>query len=179
MPAIASRASNRGRPLATLAMLIVSLGCAGLALAQTATLPNRKDPIKGITSAGQPTAEQLSAAATEGFTTVIDLRPATEDHGMVDEKATVEKLGMRYVTLPVSGAKDISYANAAALDKLLAEAKGPVLLHCGSGNRAGALLALRAKLKGADDESALALGVASGVTGLQPTVIERIKAGHD
>lgn len=178
MSSIASRASNRGRPLAALAMFIVSLGCAGVALAQTAALPNRKDPLEGIASAGQPTAEQFSAAATEGFKTVIDLRPASEDHGL-DEKATVEKLGMRYVTLPVSGAKDISYANAAALDKLLAEADGPILLHCGSGNRAGALLALRAKLKGADDESALALGVASGVTGLQPTVIERLKAGHD
>ncbi|MEQ1579922.1 MAG: protein tyrosine phosphatase family protein [Steroidobacteraceae bacterium] len=178
MSSIASRASNRVRPHSLVAGFIVALCSAGLALAQTATLPNRKDPLEGITSAGQPTAEQLTAAATEGFKTVIDLRPASEDHGM-DERVIVEKLGMRYVTLPVSGAKDISYANAAALDKLLAEAKGPVLLHCASGNRAGALLALRAKLKGADDESALALGVASGVTGLQPTVIERIKAGHD
>jgi uncharacterized protein (TIGR01244 family) len=178
MPSIASRAACPGRAYSSLAMLIVAVVWAGLVFAQTATLPNRKDPLEGIASAGQPTAEQFSAAATEGFKTVIDLRPASEDHGL-DEKATVEKLGMRYVTLPVSGAKDISYANAAALDKLLAEADGPILLHCGSGNRAGALLALRAKLKGADDESALALGVASGVTGLQPTVIERLKAGHD
>lgn len=178
MSSIASRASNRVRPHSLVASFIVALGWAGLALAQTATLPNRKDPLEGITSAGQPTAEQLTAAATEGFKTVIDLRPASEDHGM-DERVIVEKLGMRYVTLPVSGAKDISYANAAALDKLLADAKGPVLLHCASGNRAGALLALRAKLKGADDEAALALGVASGVTGLQPVVTEKIKAGHD
>ena len=97
----------------------------------------------------------------------------------MDEKSTVEKLGMRYVTLPVEGAKDITYANAAALDKLLAGAKGPVLLHCSTGNRVGALLALRAKLKGADDASALALGTASGLTRLQPTVEEKLKAGHD
>lgn len=178
MPSIASRATSLGRPFAAFAAFILALAWANLALAQQATLPNRKDPLQGITSAGQPTAEQLTAAATEGFKTVIDLRPASEDHGM-DERVIVEKLGMRYVTLPVSGGKDITYANAAALDKLLAEAKGPVLLHCASGNRAGALLALRAKLKGADDESALALGVASGVTGLQPVVTEKIKAGHD
>ncbi|MEY4932324.1 MAG: hypothetical protein RLZZ403_644 [Pseudomonadota bacterium] len=178
MSSIACPASNPGRPYSSFVVFMSALVWSGLALSQAASLPNRKDPLEGITSAGQPTSEQFSAAATEGFKTVIDLRPASEDHGL-DEKATVEKLGMRYVTLPVNGAKDVTYANAAALDKLLAEAKGPVLLHCGSGNRAGALLALRAKLKGADDETALALGVASGVTGLQPTVIERIKAGKD
>jgi len=178
MPAIARRASKPGRPFAAFATVIVAFAWATLALAQQAALPNRKDPLQGITSAGQPTSEQFTAAAAEGFKTVIDLRPASEDHGL-DEKATVEKLGMKYIVLPVSGGKDITYANAAALDKLLGEAKGPVLLHCASGNRAGALLALRAKLKGADDEAALALGVASGVTGLQPVVTEKIKAGHD
>jgi hypothetical protein len=52
-----------------------------------------------------------------------------------------------------------------------------VLLHCASANRAGALLALRAKLEGADDDTALALGVAGGVTGLKATVEERLAQG--
>jgi protein tyrosine phosphatase (PTP) superfamily phosphohydrolase (DUF442 family) len=54
-----------------------------------------------------------------------------------------------------------------------------VLIHCSSGNRAGALLALRAKLDGADNESALALGVAAGATRLQDTVKNKLAAGHD
>jgi hypothetical protein len=56
-------ASTRGSSSARFTAVVLALGWAGLALAQTADLPNRKDPLQGITSAGQPNAEQLSAAA--------------------------------------------------------------------------------------------------------------------
>lgn len=157
--------------------LLLSLGGTHAA-AQPDALPNRHEPLAGITTAGQPDAAQLTAAAASGIKTVIDLRGVAEDRG-IDEKATVEGLGMSYVTLPVEGAAGVTYANAAALDKLLADAEGPVLIHCSTGNRAGALLALRAKLAGADAESALALGVAGGVTGLQPTVEQKLTQGQD
>jgi hypothetical protein len=45
--------------------------------------------------------------------------------------------------------------------------------------RAGALLALRAKLNGADSAAALALGVSGGLTGLKPAVEEKLARGHD
>ena len=166
----------RTRLLATSAVL-VSLAAAHV-FAQSADLPNRKDPLPGITTAGQPSADQLAAAAKSGIKTVIDLRALSEDRGM-DERATVEKLGMSYVSLPVEGGEGVTYANATALDKLLADAKGPVLLHCASGNRVGALLALRDKSKGADNDAALALGVKSGLTGLKPTVEKKLAQGHD
>lgn len=160
-------------------MAVVLAGLtAGHAFAQSADLPNRKEPLPGITTAGQPSADQLAAAAKSGVKTVIDLRALTEDRGM-DERATVEKLGMSYVTLPVDGGEGVTYANATALDKLLADAKGPVLLHCATGNRVGALLALRDKLKGADNDAALALGVKSGLSGLKPTVEKKLAQGHD
>jgi uncharacterized protein (TIGR01244 family) len=147
-------------------------------LAQLADLPNRHEPLPGITTAGQPSAAALTAAAASGITTVIDLRGVAEDRGM-DEKATVEGLRMSYVTLPVEGGAGITYANAAALDKLLANLDGPVLIHCSTGNRAGALLALRARLTGANAEEALALGMAGGVTGLKQTVEQKLVQGHD
>jgi uncharacterized protein (TIGR01244 family) len=150
----------------------------GQAFAQSTELPGRKDPVPGLTTAGQPSADQLAAVAKSGIKTVIDLRGLAEDRGM-DERATVEKLGMSYVTLPVEGGNGVTYANATALDKLLANAKGPVLVHCATGNRAGALLALRDKLKGADNDSALAFGVASGLTGLKPAVEKKLEQGHD
>jgi uncharacterized protein (TIGR01244 family) len=168
--------TNRVRLFAT--ALVLTAFAAGQALAQSADLPNRKDPLAGITTAGQPSADQLAAAAKSGIKTVIDLRGVSEDRGM-DERSTVEKLGMSYVTLPVEGGNGVTYANATALDKLLASAKGPVLVHCATGNRAGALLALRGKLKGADNDSALALGVASGLTGLKPAVEKKLAQGHD
>jgi uncharacterized protein (TIGR01244 family) len=160
------------------AVLALTAFGVGQVFAQSTELPNRKDPVQGITTAGQPSADQLAAAAKSGIKTVIDLRGLAEDRGM-DERVTVEKLGMSYVTLPVEGGNGVTYANATALDKLLANAKGPVLVHCATGNRAGALLALRDKLKGADNDSALAFGVASGLTGLKPAVEKKLAEGHD
>jgi len=161
-----------------MALVLASLA-AGQVLAQSVDLPNRKDPLAGITTAGQPNAAQLAAAAQSGFKAVIDLRGVSESRGMDDERATVEKLGMSYITLPVEGSDGVTFANATALDKLLAGVERPVLIHCASGNRVGALLALRSTLEGADAEAALALGVASGLTGLKPTVEQKLAQGHD
>jgi protein tyrosine phosphatase (PTP) superfamily phosphohydrolase (DUF442 family) len=86
---------------------------------------------------------------------------------------------MTYVNLPIDGATDVTYANASALDELLANAEGPVLLHCASSNRVGALLALRAKQRGADNASALELGVAGGLGGLEATVEKKLANGRD
>ena len=167
---------TRGRQ----ALVATLLWCvAGLTLAQSAGLPNRKDPLPGITTAGQPTAEGLAAAAAAGVKTVIDLRGVKEDRGMADEKAAVEKLGMSYVALPVEGAGGVTFGNAKSLDQLLKDSPHPVLIHCASGNRAGALLALRAEMNGTSSDDALALGLAGGLTGLKGAVEQKLAAGHD
>lgn len=129
--------------------------------------------VDGITSAGQPDEAALEVFADSGYATVIDIRGEGENRGF-DEPAVVEELGLHYVTLPIDGKDAISFENARKLDELLSEYPGPVLVHCGSGNRVGALLALRASLGGADDESALALGREGGLTRLEPVVQERL-----
>ncbi len=146
------------------------------AIAQQGDVPNRGEPLENLTTGGQPDAASLEALAASGFTTVIDLRGPTEDRGF-DEQAAVEELGMSYVSLPVDGANGVTFENAAVLNRFLSEAEGPVLLHCGSGNRAGALLTLSEKLNGADDEAAIAVGRAGGLRGLEPTVRERLRSG--
>lgn len=128
--------------------------------------------VGGITPAGQPDAEALRVFAENGYEAVIDLRTPPEDRGM-DEPAVVEELGMRYVAMPI-GSGDITFESAAALDELLAGFDGPVLLHCGSSNRVGALLALRASAKGMDDEAALELGKRAGLSSLEPKVREAL-----
>ena len=167
-----------GTGLSRTLLAVLACSAAAVALAQSAELPNRRDVLEGITSAGQPSAAALEAAAAAGYKSVIDLRAVTEDRGF-DEKAKVEGLGMSYVNLPVDGAAGVSYANASALDKLLAEAPKPVLVHCASGNRVGALLALRAKTDGADSAAALELGVANGLGGLKGAVEQKLAEGHD
>lgn len=127
-------------------------------------------PVDGITAAGQPDEAALRVFAEQGYTTVIDLRTEVEDRGL-DEAATVTELGMSYVLLPI-GRDSINFENAKALDKLIADADGPVLVHCGSANRVGALLALRKSLAGADDATALEYGKEGGLTSLEAQVKE-------
>jgi len=143
------------------------------ALAQTpdptAGLMNGAQPLPGITTAGQPDEASLDNLAEAGYVAVIDLRAVSEDRGF-DEKSVVESLGMNYISLPVSGAGGVSYDNAALLDQTLSGIDGPVLVHCASSNRVGALLSLREKMNGASSEDALSLGLAAGLSSLRSTV---------
>jgi uncharacterized protein (TIGR01244 family) len=127
-------------------------------------------PVNGITAAGQPDEASFKVFADSGYAAVIDLRTAGEPRG-VDEPAVVEALGMDYVSLPI-GNDDISFENARTLDALIKRYEGPVLVHCGSSNRVGALLALRASLEGADDTAALNAGKEGGLAGLEDRVRE-------
>lgn len=130
-------------------------------------------PASGYVSTGQPDAETLRAIADAGYVGVIDLRTAGEPRGF-DEAATAEALGLRYVSLPIGDTDDLTFENAAALDRALADMPGPVLLHCASGNRVGALFALRAKAAGASDEEALAIGKAAGLTRYEGAVKKKL-----
>lgn len=131
-------------------------------------------PVDGVTSAGQPDEAALEVFADVGYVAVIDIRGADEERG-IDEATLVEEMGMYYVPFPIEGKSAISFENARKLDALIAEHDGPVLVHCGSANRVGALLALRASLNGADDEAALAHGKEGGLTRLEEVVRERLE----
>ena len=124
--------------------------------------------VDGITAAGQPDAAAFEVFAENGYKAVVDLRTAGEDRGL-DEQAVVEGLGMEYVSFPI-GRDDINFENARALDELIDGYGAPVLVHCRSSNRVGALLALRASLDGADDEAAIAVGKTGGLTRLEGEV---------
>jgi len=122
-------------------------------------------------SSGQPDGATLDALKAAGFTTVIDFRANGEDRG-IDEAKEVAARNMTYINFPIAGASDVTYDNARELDRLLSTVDGPVLVHCQSGNRVGALYALREKLAGASNEEALAVGKAAGLTRLEPVVVK-------
>lgn len=167
-----SRRSLFSAVAGTLALLVV----AGLIFAQqSASPPQAAAFIEGVTGLGQPDQKTLEEFDAAGYAAVIDLRGPDEDRGLPDERAAVEGLGMSYIPLPIVGAADISYENANELDRLLAQFDKPVLVHCGSGNRAGALLALRAKLNGADNDTALEAGRDTGLKGLEEVVKQRLE----
>ena len=157
-------------------ILTLSFFVLSTALAAPPTLllpiPNARIPVAGVLSGGQPTQDLIASAGAAGYKTVINLRPDTEP-GFEWEAAAVKAAGMAYVSIPVAGTAGLTKDNVARLDAALKEAaaSGPVLLHCGSGNRIGALLALRAVwLEGKDPAAALEYGKASGLTGLEPAV---------
>ncbi|MDX1509541.1 MAG: sulfur transferase domain-containing protein [Woeseiaceae bacterium] len=135
---------------------------------------NKVTPVEGVTSAGQPDEEALKVFADSGYVAVIDLRGDNENRGF-DEAAVVESLGMKYISLPIDSPAAMSFANAEKLDALINSADGPVLVHCGSGNRVGALLALRKKLGGASDEEALEHGRDGGMTSAEPLIRQRLQ----
>jgi uncharacterized protein (TIGR01244 family) len=131
-------------------------------------------PKAGLHTGGQPTAEDLQRLKDEGVRTVIDLRGPQEARGY-DEAGEAKALGLAYVALPISGKDDINAENARALHALLRDREGGVLLHCASGNRVGALLALgAAQIDGLPADEALALGRAAGLKSLEPVVVEQL-----
>ncbi len=139
-----------------------------LCVAASAAAATLHQPRPQLITAGQPSAQQLRDAAAAGVSTVIDLRQPDEERGY-DEAALAEQLGLRYVRLPIAGAGGITEDNARTLQRLLRQDPGSTLLHCASGNRAGALLALiNGRLEGAPVDAALQLGRDAGMTSLEP-----------
>ncbi|MDF3030901.1 MAG: hypothetical protein K0R03_1459 [Moraxellaceae bacterium] len=139
-------------------------------------IPNACTPSGGICSGGRPRPEHLREARDKGVRTVINLCPPAET-GDYDEPALVAELGMRYINIPVAGAAGLTRENAQQLADALRGAgpEHPVLLHCQSGNRVGALVALKARfVDGLSPEAALAAGRAAGLKALEPTVIQLI-----
>ncbi|MBT8106216.1 MAG: hypothetical protein HKP05_11330 [Woeseiaceae bacterium] len=140
----------------------------------TVAAEGRVVPVDGVTSAGQPDEAAFRVFANSGYTTVIDLRMPGENRGL-DEPAVVESLGMSYVPLPTSGDL-ITFDQARRLDELIDAADGPVLVHCGSANRVGALVALSEYAEGGDMELALEKGRKAGLTRLEGVVKKAIEA---
>lgn len=133
-------------------------------------------PAPGIRSGGRLTADDVARLAAEGTRHVVDLSLDTETPDF-DEAAVVRAAGMRYDALPVAGAAGLDRMTVEAFDRLLQGSERPVVVHCASGNRVGALAALRAAwIEGRPAEEAIAEGRRWGLKGLEGAVRERLAA---
>jgi uncharacterized protein (TIGR01244 family) len=131
-------------------------------------------PRPGLLAGGQPAPADWAALKAQGVTMVVNLRPDSEMAGR-NEAAEVAAAGMAYVGIPVADAAAVNDDNARRLWTLLKASDAPVFVHCASGNRAGALLALGAAHPGGmTAEAALEFGRKAGLTGLEPLVRERL-----
>ena len=129
----------------------------------------------GVFAGGQPTEAELEFLARNGVKHVINLRPLNEQ--TFDEQSVVEDSGMQYHTIAIASADDITIANAKALHDLLAQiGSESVVVHCASGNRVGALMAISSvEFDGATVEDAIAVGKAWGLTRLEGRVREVVE----
>ncbi|MCW8092533.1 protein tyrosine phosphatase family protein [Alteromonas sp. ASW11-130] len=141
-------------------------------------ISNITNPVPQVYSSGQPNKEQLKLMKELGVKHIINLRPTAEQHW--DEQAFVESMGMSYYNIPVEGAEDINLDNAGKLEMLLAKHSGEsILVHCASGNRVGALVALNEGDEHKDIEAAIATGKQWGLTRLEPVVREKLETSKD
>jgi len=143
--------------------------------AQLIEIPNAKLPVPGMLVGGQPTPEQLEQAAAAGYVTIVNLRPPGE-HNDWDEEAKVKELGLQYLNLPIRSAQDLTAENAILLSKVIDDTQSqPVMVHCASGNRVGALIALKAHfVEGKAAGHAIQQGLDAGLTSLEEAVRERL-----
>lgn len=106
----------------------------------TPGLDNVGQPLEYVVTAGQPEEEHLKRLAEAGYKMVVDLRtpgetPRPDVWGMV-----VWRAGMEYVNIPV-GHKDIDNETFDRFRELIRDGgRRPLLVHCSSANRVGALL---------------------------------------
>ncbi len=125
---------------------------------------------------GQPSLDEFSMLQKLGICHVINLRPEIEMQGF-DEGEHVALLGMTYRHLPIRGMDDLTPQAAELFDEQLQAAEGPVLVHCASGNRVGALFALRAFFVQVEDaDTALQIGRQHGLTKLEPMVMALLQS---
>ena len=165
-------------PLFCLVVALAGSGCAS-ATHPTAlpTVADAVSPAPGIVSGGRLAADDIARVRDAGIRHVIDLTPDAETPDF-DEAAAVRAAGLLYSNLPLRGAVDLTRENVMTFDALVRDAERPVLVHCASGNRVGAMAALRAAwVDGKQVDEAIATGKAWGLKGLEEEVRHRIEAG--
>ncbi len=139
-------------------------------------IPNALTPFPGVICCGQPSAQHLQEAQSQGFKTIINLRPASEQVDW-DEAAAAQEMGFAYVNIPVASAADFSRETIDCFHAALNDNPGPFIVHCASGNRVGALFAMRAAwVEGKAPAEALEIGRQSGMTGLEPAIAQLLKS---
>ncbi len=126
-------------------------------------IPNFRVIAPGIASGGQIDPIQLDQLKAQGYSTVINLRPDSEDYPSA-EPIMAKGARLKYYQIPVTGSA-LTMDSAYALQWVLDEAPdGHVLIHCRSGARVGAIWGMYQAIEnGLDAEAAVEAAWAAGV----------------
>ena len=123
--------------------------------------------------AGQPRSpSDLEEARKVGVRTVVDIR--TRPEMWFDESKAVQALGMTYHNIEVGAAASLTDEKLAQIRRILREGDKPLLFHCRSANRVGAVwIARRVLDDGLDYEDALLEAKRVGVR--DPALVARVR----
>lgn len=129
-------------------------------------------PVTGVTACGLPGPEDLRAAHAQGARMIVNLCASHELS--FDEQALAASLGLGYANIPIRGTQDLTKEAALRLAAVVdSPSNRPVVVHCASGNRVGAMFALKAFYgEGATVEAALQAGRAAGLKTMEAAVRE-------
>jgi uncharacterized protein (TIGR01244 family) len=97
-----------------------------------------------LITAGQPTEEQLRAAAAEGFAVVINLATNDSRTALADEAGAVRSLGLKYHHIPVDwpAPQDSDFEAFEQVLRSVSDTK--ILIHCAANFRVTAFYSLYA-----------------------------------
>jgi protein tyrosine phosphatase (PTP) superfamily phosphohydrolase (DUF442 family) len=111
-----------------------------------------------LDTGGQPSEEELAAAARDGIEVVINLALHDDPrYSLRDEPGTVKALGMEYVHIPVKFDAPAEQDLLTFFDAMGAHSGKRILLHCAANKRVTAFLGLYHVIRlGWDVESAFA-----------------------
>ena len=136
------------------------------------SIPNYRLVKPGLATAGQPSPEALRRLKEQGFRTVINLRTESEP-GVKEEAEIVKAQGLNYVWVPVTAAS-FSQQQVDQVAKALDDPQaGPVLFHCGSASRVGAVWTVIQTQRGKSYEEAESEGRKIGLS--SPALLEAVK----
>lgn len=128
---------------------------------------NRVSPY--VSNAGLLHTGGLEEAQKLGFKLIVDLRGADEK-GVSEEKKLADRLGIQYVNIPVTRrAPDWSQVDELAT-LIHNPLNYPVLIHCVSSNRSGAIWSLYRARVGVSPLTAIEEGRAAGLTSRETAV---------
>ncbi len=148
-------------------------------LASELTLKNAKTYSNNYITGGQPSIDDLKKLAAASVKVVINLRGEGE-FSTFNEQRIVEELGMKYIALPIAGAKGVTAENVKKFSQIIANNTEKTLVHCASGNRVGAFFALDAfNFKNKTAEEALKIGKQTGLTRLESLVKKQMYMAED
>ncbi|WP_206485222.1 sulfur transferase domain-containing protein [Thalassotalea sp. G2M2-11] len=132
-------------------------------------------PNEHLIVGSQPSIADLKLLKEKGVKTVVNLRPHTEANDF-NEQEVVEQLSLSYCHIPVAGLNDCTLDACQSLQQILL-ANEPCLIHCATGNRVGALIALKSFwLEQLPVEQSIEYGKQAGLTILEAGVREIISA---